>query len=465
MALASVASRPLGALHAAVLSTPQAGLRRLIYKRFVTMLVPYIFVKRFIPEVNLSQRGASGSHVLREMNRSAVLNAVRRASEPLRLTELAGEAAISRPAVGRAVSDLVDRGLVELVDAPNGSQGVGRPAQRARFRSAVGYVCGLAVSPRGVRAVLADLNGNQVAKHDVNASPIGTEVLAAAREGIAACLASAGVTPRDLWAVVVGTPGIVDADTGEVRLAPSIPGWAGTPIVASLRHTYSCPVLLDNDMNLAALAERCDGAAQGCTDFVYVHWSDRVGAGLVLGGKPYRGAFSAAGELGYLDLMPDLERVPCGPRTAVFEGQGSFEASVSTTAIHELALRESKAQGNQLFDELTEAGHRRVVACLYEHAIAGDPLARQLLRRACGRFAAGLAALLILFDPQTVVIGGSVADTGEPLLNALTEELTARLFNVPRLVQAQFGEDGVTRGAIHLGLANVEGRLEQACKS
>jgi predicted NBD/HSP70 family sugar kinase len=434
--------------------------------RFVTMLPRYFLVKSFFSEVNLSQRGASGSHVLREINRSAVLNAVRNAPEPLRLTELAGVAAISRPAVGRAVSDLVDRGLIELLDAPSGSQHMGRPAQRARFRSALGYVCGLAVGPRGVRAVLADLSGSQVASRDVSAPPTGTEVLAAAKEGVAACLEAAGVTPRELWAVVVGTPGIVDSETGEVRLAPSIPGWAGTPIVASLREAYSCPVLVDNDMNLAALAERCDGAAQGCADFVYVHWSDRVGAGLVLDGKPYRGAFSAAGELGYLDLMQDLERVPCGPRTAIFEGQGSFEASVSTTAIHQLALRESAAQGVQpLFDELTETGHRGVIACLYEHASAGDPLARHLLRRACGRFAAGLAALLILFDPHTVVIGGSAADTGEPLLNSLTEELATRVFNVPRLVQAQLGEDGVTRGAVHLGLANVEGRLEQACKS
>ena len=414
----------------------------------------------------MSHRGANGSHVLRQMNRSAVLNAIRKASEPLRLTELAEVAAISRPAVGRAVTDLVDLGLLELIDAPDGHQPIGRPAQRARFRSAVGYVCGLDVRPGGIRAVLADLNGSQVASYDVSASPVGTDILAAVDEGIAGCLEGAGITSRDLWAVVVGTPGIVDAQLGEVRLAPSISGWAGTPVVASLSDTYSCPVLVDNDMNLAALAERCDGAAQGCTDFVYVHWSDRVGAGLVLGGKPYRGAFSAAGELGYLDLMGDLDRVPRGPRTAVFEGQGSFEASVSTTAIHELALRESNARGNQpLYDELVEAGHRRVVASLYEHASAGDPIALQLLQRACGRFAAGLAALLILLDPEVVVVGGSVADVGEPLLNALSEQLAARLFNVPRLVQAQLGDGAVTAGAIHLGLASVESRLAERCNS
>ncbi|MFJ2267042.1 ROK family transcriptional regulator [Streptomyces sp. NPDC098085] len=401
---------------------------------------------------------ATGPHVLRRMNVAAVLAALRDGrTRTARVTDLAARTGLSRPAVTRALTELRECGLVEST-AGAGPQQLGRPAQYARFRAESGYVAGVDIGPHHVHVMIADLAGEVLASHRaaVNAGVAGPELFAVVRSALTAAAAGADVPLSRLWAVSTGTPGIVDRERGEVLLAPSIPDWAGLPAVSLLRDWLHCPVTIDNDVNLAVLAERWRGAAVGAGTasgtgsdcLVFVQWGRRIGTGIVIDGRPYRGHSAAAGELGFIDLAgsPDA---PAGPRPA--DGMGPFEQLVGAEAIHRLAL-ESGAPVGEAPD----------IAPLFAAAEAGDRTAVEVVERVAARFARGLAALLLVLDPGRVVIGGGVSRAGDTLLDPVRRHLRTHTL-VPVTVSASaLGERAVATGAVRRALDVAEERVTAA---
>ncbi|MEU8523982.1 ROK family transcriptional regulator [Streptomyces sp. NPDC048629] len=394
---------------------------------------------------------ATGPHVLRRMNVAAVLAALREAeAATARVTELAAATGLSRPAVTRALTELRERGLVDFAPAaPAGPPAPqrGRPAQYARFRAEVGHVAGVDIGPHKVLVLVADLAGRVRAAHRAAVAPgaTGPELFTAVRTALTAAAVEAGLDPSGLWAVAAGTPGIVDRDRGEVLLAPSIPGWAGLPAVGELRDWLRCPVLLDNDVNLAVLAERRLGPAADTDNLVFVQWGERIGTGIVIGGRPYRGASAAAGELGFVDLdgPGDGPAEPLRP-----DGMGPFERLVGAAAVHRLAVAAGAPVGE---------GHD--IAPLFAAAAAGDPHALAVVDEVADRFARGLATLLLILDPGRVVIGGGVSQAGETLLGPLRRHLRGRTL-VPVTVEASaLGERSVALGAVRQALGAAEERL------
>jgi predicted NBD/HSP70 family sugar kinase len=398
---------------------------------------------------------------------AAVLHAVRERS-PARVADLMTATGLSRPAVTRAVAELRESGLVADVDEL-GQVAMGRPAQWVRFRAEVGHVVGVDVGSRKVVAMVADLAGSVVASRQVaiGGRGAGGRMLASLREAVAGALTDAGLSTGDVWAVVVGAPGIVDDRSGEVLLAPSIPGWAHLPVLAELRKIVPCPVLMENDVNLAVLAERWCGAAAGSDSLVFVHWGVRIGAGVIIDGKPYRGANGAAGELGFADIFspPDAGAdaglgVDGAVTSDATSAVGPFERHVGAQAILQLAstTMDSLAQPG-LADDPHAAASEEAVVALFAAAAGGDRAALDIVDRIAARFARGLAVLLVVLDPAEVVIGGGVSRAGETLLAAIERQLRPRTLTSPRLMLSTLGGDAVALGAVRRALDHVEDRL------
>jgi predicted NBD/HSP70 family sugar kinase len=392
--------------------------------------------------------------VLRQINFGAVLRAVREHS-PARVADLMQATGLSRPAVTRALAELREARLV--ADVGEASQvSMGRPAQWIRFRAEVGHVVGVDVGSHKVIAMVADLAGKVVASRQVTigSGATGERLLGAVRETISEALDKAGLTGRDVWAIVVGTPGIVDTGSGEVLLAPGIPGLAHLPVQGELHKLTEAPVVLENDINLAVLGERWCGAAAGSDSLVFVHWGVRIGAGIIIDGKPYRGANGAAGELGFADVFsaPDAaDPVPyVGSSASGVSEQGSFEELVGTQAIAELA---AAGRGFAPSDDSD------AVAALFAAAAGGDAKALAVVDRISVRFARGLATLLLVLDPSLVVIGGGLSRAGKTLLAAIERHLRPRILTSPRLVLSDLGGDAVALGAVRHALDQVEARL------
>ncbi|WP_194891906.1 ROK family transcriptional regulator [Catenulispora pinisilvae] len=419
----------------------------------------------------MSDQVATGPHVLRRINISAVLGALRAAEDATaRVSDLMAATGLSRPAVTRALAALGRAGVVAFLDAE--PTALGRPAARARFRAELGHVAGIDIGPRTMTVAIADLSG-AVRAHRRLATPpqpTGPRLVELMRSGLEELAQEAGVPVGSLWAVGLGTPGIVDHERGVVVVAPSIPGWTGLPMLSGLRDWLGCPVLIDNDVNLAVLAERQVGAGAAGTTMLYVHWGERIGAGLVVDGKPYRGASSAAGELGFLDLLTPVDDTPPG----VAGGLGPFERLAGAAEIRRLAgiddgtltsdpadpadpAEADRADANST--DRADPTDRADLRPFFDAIASGEPAAMAVLDQVAGRFARGLAAMVLMLDPGRVVIGGGLAHGGDVLLDAVRRRLEPLLLVPCEVRLSALRENAVALGAVRMALDHAEQRL------
>ncbi|MFC7879738.1 ROK family protein [Isoptericola sp. NPDC057391] len=354
---------------------------------------------------------------------------VLRGSRATTLTALAKDTGLSRPTVESIVSELVEQGLAhEVAGAEEGA--LGRPARRFAFAADARYVVGLDLGVHSVTGMVADLAGQvrAVVRRTVDGPVDGVARLEVARSVQRELLDEVDAPRSRVAAVAAAVPGIVDGE--RVRLSLPIPDWTGVNLAARLSTGGEHPVVIENDINMAALAEHALGAARLADDVVLVQLGYRVGAALVLGGQVYRGNRYAAGEVGDFSWTG---------------WDGWCEGS--------------------LLAEIEQAGGAEEVAV---RARAGDAAALELLQQYVRRVAPGVATLAMVVDPECVVLGGGLSRAGE-LLRAPLQAEVDRLVH-PRaaapLVTSAFASDGAALGALvralEIGSQDVFGSGELA---
>ena len=387
--------------------------------------------------------------LLRQINSANVLTALRGAG-PLSLSDLAARTGLSRPTVGQVVDQLQAGGLVTYIEpGHDGTVRSGRPARLVRFRSEAAYVVGIDIGRHQALVTVADLAGTIVAQHrEMTASASSSaDLLTALRQAAREALARAGIRRAEVASVAAGTPGVVDWPRGAVVLAPQLPGWK-IELARELRRSFRCPVQVENDANLAALAERRHGVARDAHTVVCILWGERVGAGVLIGDQLHRGAANAAGEIGFLALD---EGTTVEPDEA---GRGPFERLVGADAIAEVARDAARRRGGEL-----AAPGATTPEAVFAAAAQGDPAAVETVQTIAARFARGLAPVLLVLDPDLVVIGAGVSRAGVTLLRAIEASVQPLTLVRPRLELSALGDEAVTLGAVELALAEAEGRL------
>lgn len=385
-----------------------------------------------------------GPQMLRLLNCAAVLSAIR-AAGTARVTELVHATGLSRPTVTAAVTTLVADGWVEETEAADVDlPRMGRPARVVRFRANARHVLGLDIGPHKVSCAVADLSGTVVAhcRRDVGEPGSHAALLERVDTTMDQVLTEAAVQVSSVAAVGVGTPGIVDRRHGAVVHAPSVPGWSSLELGSLIQQRLPCPVHVENDVNLAVLAERWHGTGREAESLLLVHWGARVGAAVLVQGRLHRGAHGAAGEIGFVDLEVEPQGVQGG-------GLGPLEAAMGTSWIH----RRARALGHR---DGADA------ASVFTAAAAGDPAARQAIDEACARFARGLAPFLLALDPELVIIGGGILLAGDAVLAGVQRHLARRTLMMPKIELSTLGDDAVALGAVHLAMADAEQRILDA---
>jgi glucokinase len=256
------------------------------------------------------------------------------------------------------------------------------------------------------------------------------------------------VRTPDTRAVGIGVPSVVEFATGRVKWSVNVK-LTDVPLRTVLEQRLGLPVFVDNDTTCAALAEAHDGARMAVRNLVMLTVGTGVGGGLVLGGRVYRGATGAAGELGHTLIGARLEHGV--PAARGFPQEGSLESLASGRVLDGLAEATARAHPESALGLLRARGvHVRgpdVVAA----AQAGDDHARALVTLLGRRLGIGIANAINTFDPEVVVIGGGVSAAGELLLGPARE--SARGFVVPGVGEAteirlgRYGVEAGVRGA------------------
>jgi len=210
------------------------------------------------------------------------------------------------------------------------------------------------------------------------------------------------------------------------------------------------PTFLDNDANLAALAEHRFGAARGARNAVMLTLGTGIGGGLVLGGDLYRGSTGAAAELGHTVI--DQDGPPC---QGSCPNRGCVEVLASGTAIGREGRLAADAHPESALGRKREAGEEIDGRAVTDAGLAGDAAAAEVLATAGRRLGVALASLANVFEPDVIVIGGGAARAGELLLAPAREELRSRALppqNATPVVLAELGPDAGLVGAATMAL-------------
>jgi predicted NBD/HSP70 family sugar kinase len=300
---------------------------------------------------------------------------------PLGRAEIARLLGVSAATITQVTRELVERGLVvELDTAP--SQG-GRPARLLGLSGVQARAIGAKVTNDHVAVVSVGFDGEVRGQATYPFDPARPDALDALGHVLREVVAA---EDGPVLGVGIGLPGSVDAQDSGVVTAPTL-GWTAVPVGAALRRALGVPVLVENDVNTLAVAERLYGTGRGHRTFLVLTIGRGIGCGLVVDGSICRGAAGGAGEIGHVPVAEDGPVCECGNRACL-------EAVIGDAALRTRAV------------ERGVIGPDDAVAALAAAADAGDATAREIYREAGALLARTLAGVVHVLDPEVVVLLG-----------------------------------------------------------
>ena len=328
--------------------------------------------------------------------------------------DIARHTGLARSTVSEIVETLFPTGLIAEVGV--GPSRGGRPPMVLEFKDDAYAILGVDVGAAHVSVALTDLRGSVLAwehhNHPVRTDPRGTRALI--MELCDACLSTWKPGIRRLVGIGVALPCPIDPRHPDRLSEVVLPDWHGHSGLDVLTTRYKVPLLVDNDANLGALAERWWGAGRGVDDFAYIKVATGIGMGQVIRGQIYRGATGVAGEIGHVAIDPNGGPCICGLR-------GCLATLVGAPALVERARALLADYPGSVL-----AGAEPTIDSIEDAALAGDPLALALVREAAEHLGIAVAGLLNIMNPAMVILGGGLARLGDVLLDPLREQVRSR---------------------------------------
>ncbi|MFB6642113.1 ROK family transcriptional regulator [Streptomyces chartreusis] len=355
---------------------------------------------------------------------------------------------LSRPTVADLVERLTDAGLIAVV----GEAGEQRRGPNAKLYGIVAdraHLAALDVRTEGVSVIVSDLVGAVLAEAS---APIGGDAGTGPAVEQAVALVERVVKEAGadrLHTVGIGAPGLIDPASGELRDSTGLPEWHRSLVAALQERLPEARVIVENETNLAALAEQRDGVAADRDTFVLLWLGHGTGAAVVLDGALRRGASGGTGEIGFLPV-PGTTGLP-----SAVDCEGGFHSLAGSAAIVELARSFGLLIEDASAPEPLAAGVvGMAVALVAGNAEAADRDAQaasadRFLDTLADHLAVGAASVVAILDPGCVVLGGEVGQAGREVLAARVEERVRRMSPLATVVRPSgLGGAAVLRGAL-----------------
>lgn len=388
---------------------------------------------------------------MRRFNRAVVLDVLRR-HVSLSRAELAAHTGLNRSTISAIINGLLADGLVQ--ETALQSDRVGRPGMLLELNPAGGFAVGVELGVDFISLIVTDFIANVLWRQRVDVDPAEEQTPRIARAfSLTQTALAAGQTHglRPLG-IGLGVPGLVDLHQGVLRLAPNL-GWKDVPLRQMWTQQFNLPVFVENEANASALGEYYFGVAREVNNMVYLSAGVGLGGGVLIGGKLFRGSHGYAAELGHMVIDPNGGLCACGRR-------GCLETLVSPRAVIR-RVREMVSAGaantrltapgldlaRLTFDQVLEAAHQ------------GDPVAVAALQTGGTYLGIGIANLINIFDPQLVVLGGSLNRASAILLPAVEQVLNDQVWNMSsetlKVVSSAHGQEACVMGSVALVLDDI----------
>lgn len=260
------------------------------------------------------------------------------------------------------------------------------------------------------------------------------------------------VTEKDIEAIGIGLPGIIDKQKGVSVYANNL-NFNNVNIVEEMQKKINLPCYIENDANCAAIGENVCGVAYGSENLIYITIGTGVGAGIIINGKVFDGSFGGGGEAGHMVIVAEGEECTCGRK-------GCWEAYASASALRrEGRIAAAKYPNSKIYD-LVDGNIKLIDAkTVFDAADLGDEVAKDIIDRYIKYVAIGLVNLVNIFQPEAIIIGGGVCAQGDKVITPLKEILSERVYGgelKTKICVATLGNDAGIVGAAMLGRINRE---------
>ncbi|GGJ28049.1 ROK family protein [Deinococcus roseus] len=350
----------------------------------------------------------------------------------------------SRTKVGQLLDGLLVSGWVEEVGQRD-SVG-GRKASLYGLNPHLGYYLGVDISGREVSVVLSDaaLNVLQVHRESMDLRAGAGQVMARIKALICQMLSQQHISAEQLLSMAIGVPSPIEKNTGLMVSSLIMPQWDGFSIQDYCSRHFRVPVFVDNDTNLMALGElwnaRRHGEGSQFESFMVLKLSSSIGAGMVINGQIYRGAFGGAGEIAHMPLDPEGPLCNCGQR-------GCLERMAGEQAILRQATEAGLAGRSSHFQAPLQQGQALTLADVARAAGEGDAEANAIIQAAGLKIGQVLAGLTNVLCPSHILIGGELAHIGPLMLAGIRQSVYGRAMPLAaRKLTVDFTRLGNTSG-------------------
>lgn len=226
---------------------------------------------------------------------------------------------------------------------------------------------------------------------------------------------------KNLCGIGIGSPGIVDDKRGIVKDPPNIRNWHIVTLGEKIQKAFNLPVKVENDANVAAIAEAKFGAGKHHSNFLFVIWGTGVGGGIILDGKIFRGAFGGAGEVGHVSIDFNGARCNCGAK-------GCVEAYVGQRHLSQRTIERLKNQpSSKILSFIGGDISKLEPKYISQAALSGDKLAREIFTEAGTLMGVALGGVMNVVDLRVIIIGGGLSASGKFVFDAVKKSVQAHV--------------------------------------
>ncbi|MBI9106870.1 MAG: ROK family protein [Spirochaetales bacterium] len=353
---------------------------------------------------------------------SIIFNIIRNEGS-INRTDLVANTGFAKSTVSLQINKLIETGIIQEIK-PKKSENTVRKLQIEIVPDA-GYVIGVFLGIHRLSISLFNLRMETIleAVYDLESILNPEFINRLIIKKIDLLISEAKIQKKSLWGIGLGFPFPVDFHQGISEAPPNLPLWHQYPVQAIYENHFSCPVLLDNDVNVMALGEAYSGIAQDENDFIFVKVGNGIGCGLFMEGRVYRGAKGSAGDIGHIALDRETKLCHCG-------NIGCLETIAAAPSIAQKGLEVAMTGDSPILQKKLAKNHKVTSKDVGEAAQMGDMFALRIIKESGKNLGSVLAKLVIFANPGMVVIGGGVTKSGTLYLSAIREEILRKATHI-----------------------------------